>query len=58
VRRSQHPFDDRGRMRRARITVTGDFAEQFDFKLEGEFNQADGINSPRTAFSTTDAIAN
>ena len=45
-------------MRRARITVTGDFAEQFDFKLEGEFNQADGINSPRTAFSTTDAFVN
>lgn len=49
---------DRFRMRRARITVSGDFAEQFDFKLEGEFNQADGINSPRTAFSTTDAFVN
>jgi phosphate-selective porin OprO/OprP len=49
---------DRFRMRRARITVSGDFAEQFDFKLEGEFNQADGIGAGRTAFSTTDAFVN
>lgn len=49
---------DRFRMRRARITVTGDFAEQFDFKLEGEFSQNDGISSGRTAFSTTDAFVN
>ena len=48
---------DRFRMRRARMTITGDFAEQFDFKLEGEFNQADGITG-RTAYSTTDAWVN
>ena len=48
---------DRFRMRRARITLSGDFAEQFDFKLEGEFKQADGITG-RTAFSTTDAWVN
>jgi phosphate-selective porin len=48
---------DRFRMRRARMTITGDFAEQFDFKLEGEFNQADGIVG-RTAYSTTDAWVN
>src|SRR5438094_4716349 len=28
---------DRFRIRRARINLTGDFAEQFDFKLEGDF---------------------
>ena len=48
---------DRFRMRRARMTITGDFAEQFDFRLEGEFNQADGITG-RTAYSTTDAWVN
>ena len=30
---------DRLRLRRARITLTGDFAEQFDFKIEGDFEQ-------------------
>jgi phosphate-selective porin OprO and OprP len=49
---------DRFRLRRARMTITGDFAEQFDFKLEGEFNQADGIGAGRTAYSTTDAWVN
>ncbi|HET9367397.1 MAG TPA: porin, partial [Candidatus Udaeobacter sp.] len=32
---------DRFRLRRARITLTGDFAEQFDFKVEGDFEQSD-----------------
>jgi phosphate-selective porin len=32
---------DRFRLRRARITLTGDFAEQFDFKIEGDFEQSD-----------------
>src|SRR6188508_1599191 len=32
---------DRFRLRRARINLTGDFAEQFDFKVEGEFEQSD-----------------
>lgn len=49
---------DRFRLRRARITLSGDFAEQFDFKLEGEFEQADGINAGRTDFSATDAWVN
>jgi phosphate-selective porin len=49
---------DRFRLRRARITVSGDFAEQFDFKLEGEFEQADGINAGRTDFSGTDLWVN
>ncbi len=62
---------DRFRIRRARINVTGDYAEQFDFKLEGEFTQSDvgftvrdaegatlGSNSNRTAFGGTDLFAN
>jgi phosphate-selective porin len=32
---------DRIRLRRARITLTGDFAEQFEFKIEGDFEQSD-----------------
>src|SRR5947207_10187360 len=32
---------DRFRLRRARITLTGDFAEQFDFKIEGDLEQSD-----------------
>ena len=42
---------DRFRLRRARINLTGEFAEQFDFKIEGDFEQSDGINSNRTDFS-------
>ena len=46
------------RLRRARVNLTGDFAEQFDFKVEGDFGQGDGINSNRTAFSGTDIWLN
>lgn len=62
---------DRFRLRRARINLTGDFAEQFDFKIEGEFEQSDvGItvrnpngttqvsNSTRTEFGATDIFIN
>jgi phosphate-selective porin OprO/OprP len=49
---------DRFRLRRARINLTGDFAEQFDFKIEGDFGQSDGLNSNRTAFSATDVFVN
>jgi phosphate-selective porin len=49
---------DRFRIRRARITLTGDFAEQFDFKMEGDFANSDGISSNRTAFSGTDIFVN
>lgn len=62
---------DRFRVRRARINLVGDFAEQFDFKLEGEFAQSDvgltvrdasgrtlGSNSTRTAFGATDLFVN
>jgi phosphate-selective porin OprO/OprP len=63
-------IDDRFRLRRARINVVGEFAEQFDFKLEGEFEQSDvtltvrdgtrtlGSNSTRTAFGATDIWVN
>jgi phosphate-selective porin OprO and OprP len=51
-------LDDRFRIRRARINLTGDFAEQFDFKVEGDFGQSDGLNSNRTAFSATDIFIN
>src|SRR5437588_11832725 len=49
---------DRFRLRRARINLTGELAEQFDFKVEGEFENSDGINSNRTAFSATDIFVN
>ncbi len=49
---------DRFRLRRARINLTGEFAENFDFKIEGDFEQGDGISSSRTAFSGTDIFIN
>ena len=49
---------DRFRLRRARINLTGDFAEQFDFKIEGDFQNSDGISSSRTAFEATDIFVN
>jgi phosphate-selective porin len=62
---------DRFRIRRARLNVTGDYAEQFDFKLEGEFAQSDvaltvrdasgrtlASNATRTNFGGTDLFAN
>ncbi len=50
--------NDRFRLRRARISLTGDFAENFDFKIEGDFEQSDGISSSRTDFSGTDIFIN
>ena len=32
---------DRFRLRRARITLAGDYKEEFDFKIEGDFEQSD-----------------
>ena len=62
---------DRFRVRRARITVTGDYTEHFDFKVEGDFSFSDtaltirdangrtlGSNSTRTSFSATDVFIN
>jgi phosphate-selective porin OprO/OprP len=51
-------INDRFRLRRARINLTGDFAEQFDFKMEGDFGQSDGTSGNRTAFSATDIWVN
>src|SRR5438094_490207 len=54
----QTAIKDRFRLRRARVNLTGDFAEQFDFKIEGDFAQSDGTNNNRTAFSGTDIWLN
>src|SRR6266446_6795333 len=48
----------RFRLRRARVNLTGDFAEQFDFKIEGDFGQSDGTSGNRAAFSGTDIWLN
>src|SRR5207249_1579335 len=52
----QTALKDRFRLRRARINLTGDFTEQFDFKLEGDFENSDGLNANRTAFEATDSF--
>ncbi|HEV3410125.1 MAG TPA: porin, partial [Chthoniobacterales bacterium] len=62
---------DRFRLRRSRITLTGDYKEDFDFKIEGDFAFSDtaitvrdtagrtlGSNATRTAFSATDIFVN
>jgi phosphate-selective porin len=49
---------DRIRLRRAKLTITGEFAENFDFKIEGNFEYSDGISSNRTAFSGNDIFVN
>src|SRR5438067_8453803 len=54
----QTALKDRFRLRRARIKLTGDFAEQFDFKVEGAFETSDGLNSNRTAFEATEIFVN
>jgi phosphate-selective porin len=54
----QTALKDRFRLRRARVNLTGEFAEQFDFKVEGDFGQGDGLNSNRTGFSATDIFVN
>ena len=46
-------IDDRFRLRRMRINVTGDFAEKFEFKLEGEFAQTDTAITVRNAMGAT-----
>jgi phosphate-selective porin len=49
---------DRVRLRRAKIRMTGEFAENFDFKIEGNFEYSDGISGNRTDFSGTDIFVN
>jgi phosphate-selective porin OprO and OprP len=49
---------DRFRLRRAKINITGEFAENFDFKIEGNFQYSDGISSNRTAFAGNDIFVN
>ena len=54
----QTAMKDRFRLRRARINLTGDYAEQFDFKMEGDLKTAtDSVTTeprlrPRTSVST------
>ena len=55
--KNNHRAFDRFKIRRARLGVWGDFWENFDFKLMGDFGQGDGL-SPRTAFSGTDVFLN
>src|SRR5438034_3218180 len=45
----QPALKDRFRLRRARINLTGDFAEQFDFKMEGDFENSDGRSEEHTS---------
>jgi phosphate-selective porin OprO/OprP len=54
----QTAINDRFRLRRARINLTGDFAEQFDFKMEGDFANGDGLSNNRLAFEATDIWIN
>ena len=55
----QTSLKDRFRLRRARITLTGDYKEDFDFKIEGDFEQSDGLSpATRTGFSATDVFVN
>jgi phosphate-selective porin len=49
---------DRFRLRRAKINITGEFAENFDFKIEGNFENSDGLSPNRTAFSGNDIFVN
>jgi phosphate-selective porin len=49
---------DRFRLRRARVNLVGDFAENFDFKVEGDFGVGDGLSGGRTGFSATDIFVN
>ncbi len=47
---------DRFRLRRARLTLLGDFKEDFDFKVEGDFEQSDAaITALRTVNLVTGA---
>ena len=46
----QTAIKDRFRLRRARINLTGDFAENFDFKVEGDFEQNDGTSTTARLF--------
>ncbi len=62
---------DRFRVRRGRVTIAGDYTENFDFKAEGEFSLSDSAltvrdatgrtlanNSSRTGFAGTDIFVN
>ena len=48
----------RFRLRRARLGVSGDLYQDFDFKLWGDFQQSDGFSGSRTGFSAADLFIN
>jgi len=50
--------DDRFRLRRGRLKLSGEFAEQFDFMISGDFSQGNGLSGGRTGFSGTDIFVN
>src|SRR5881394_460556 len=52
------PIHERIFLRRARVNVSGDFLENFDFKVEGDFQNGDGISGNRTGFSISDTFLN
>ncbi|HEY8835510.1 MAG TPA: porin, partial [Chthoniobacterales bacterium] len=55
----QTALKDRFRLRRTRINLAGDYKEQFEFKVEGDFSQSDGLSpNTRTGFSATDIFIN
>ena len=47
---------DRFRLRRARISLSGDFAENFDFKVEGDFEQNDAAVSAISKVTDKDGV--
>ncbi|MBA3961376.1 MAG: hypothetical protein H0X40_05675 [Chthoniobacterales bacterium] len=47
---------DRFRLRRARINLVGDFAEQFDFKIEGDFEQSDAAVTAVNKVTLTNGV--
>ena len=49
---------DRFRVRRSRINLSGDYAEQLEFKLEGEFQLTATSGFTRTSFAATDLFVN
>jgi len=47
---------DRFRLRRARISITGDYTEQFDFKVEGDFEQSDAAVTAISKVTVKDGV--
>ncbi len=50
--------DDRFKIRRTRIIMSGDFDEQIDFKVMGDFASTDGSANRQSTFAAIDIFAN